>query len=91
MKMDNGKKMSFKKDVKEAKQLLAQRNAKYKSYCQNYKKANPDAKSCKLTKEMDAELKGMMNKTQVALANQKNPSYKPSRDKFQKTIRKAYN
>ena len=56
MKMDNGKKMSFKKDVKEAKQLLAQRNAKYKSYCQNYKKANPDAKSCKLTKEMDAEL-----------------------------------
>lgn len=88
--MANGDKKRFGRDKAEASAAKAKRQTRYAQMCKAYMKANPTAKSCKLTDAQQDELKGMVTKTQGALNRQNDPNYKKTAaDK--KTIQKAYN
>lgn len=88
--MIKGDKKNFGRDKAAAKAAKEKRQAKFTSMCKEYMKANPKAKKCKLTAAQDAELKGMVSKTQGAMNRQSDSQYvKTAEDKA--TIRKAYN
>ena len=84
------KKKRFGKDKEAAAAAKQKRQAAYTSMCKEYKKANPDSKSCKLTAAQQAELKAMVSKVQGAMNRQSDPNYKKT-EADKATIRAAYN
>ena len=88
--MVNGDKKRFGRDKAAARAAKEKRQARFTSMCKEYMKANPKAKRCKLTAAQDAELKGMVSKTQGAMNRQSDPNYKKTAED-KATIQKTYN
>jgi len=85
------KKKRFGKDKKAAAAAKAKRQAAFASMCKEYKKANPDSKSCKLTTAQKAELEAMVSKVQGAINRKSDPNYPKTREADKATIQAAYN
>jgi len=85
------KKKRFGKDKKVAAAAKQKQQAAYASMCKEYKKANPDSKSCKITPAQKAELQAMVSKVQGAMNRKSDPNYPKTREADKATIQAAYN